>query len=287
MGLKKSTTGARFSQFLQPTLDAIKDLGGSARPAEVKEWILERLDLPDDYVNAVHKGGESKFGNDVDWARFYLVRAGLLDSSKRGVWSLTEAGTNAQIDANLAAQILRTVDNRAPAKAATNAEASSSCEGDAYVNEGLQLIRSLPPKGFERLCQRLLRESGFEEVNVTGRSGDGGIDGQGILKLNAFVSFRVLFQCKRYKESVGPDTVRDFRGAMAGRAEKGLILTTGYFTPQAEAEASRDGAQPIELVDGENLVNLLAELELGFRPIRSFELDAPFFRQFELISEPK
>ena len=139
----------------------------------------------------------------------------------------------------------------------------------------------LPPKGFESLCQRLLRESGFEEVHVTGRSGDGGIDGQGILKLNSFVSFRVLFQCKRYKESVGPSTVRDFRGAMAGRAEKGLILTTGYFTPQSEAEASRDGAQPIELVDGENLVRLLGELELGLKPVRSYEIDEQFFRQFE------
>src|SRR5205814_4720396 len=124
---------------------------------------------------------------------------------------------------------------------------------ESYLEVALRTIRALPPKGFEDLCQRLLRESGFEEVDVTGRSGDGGIDGQGILKLNSFVSFRVLFQCKRYKASVGPDTVRDFRGAMAGRAEKGIILTTGYFTPQAEAEASRDGAQPIELVDGESL----------------------------------
>jgi len=284
MGAKKTTTGARFSQFLQPTLDAIKDLGGSGRPSEVKEWILNSLDLPDDYINAVHKGGESKFGNDVDWARFYLVRAGYLDASKRGVWSLTEAGNRAKIDQQLAAQILRSVDNRGVTTAATRvAKVSSLGDADPYVEEGLQRIRSLPPRGFERLCQRLLRESGFEEVNVTGRSGDGGIDGQGILKLNSFVSFRVLFQCKRYKESVGPNTIRDFRGAMVGRAEKGLILTTGYFTPQAEAEASRDGAQPIELVDGENLVRLLAELDLGFNPIRSYEVDEQFFRQFESV----
>jgi len=99
------------------------------------------------------------------------------------------------------------------------------------------------------------------------------------------VSFRILFQCKRYKDSVGPDTVRDFRGAMAGRAEKGIILTTGYFTPQAETEASRDGAQPIELVDGESLVQLLGELELGLKPVRSYEIDENFFRQFETQSD--
>ena len=111
------------------------------------------------------------------------------------------------------------------------------------------------------------------------------LDGQGILKLNPFVSFRVLFQCKRYKESVGPSTVRDFRGAMAGRAEKGIVLTTGYFTPQAEAEASRDGAQPIELVDGEHLVRLLADLELGLKPVQSYELDESLFRQFEALPD--
>lgn len=279
MGSKKSTTGARFSQFLQPTLDAIKDLGGSARPSEVKEWILNKLSLPDDYLKAVNVGGESRFGNDVDWARFYLVRVGYLDASKRGVWSLTEAGNAAKIDAESATQILRL--NRGAEEHHRPAAATSSGDAEPYIEVGLDRIRALPPKGFENLCQRLLRESGFEEVNVTGRSGDGGIDGQGILKLNAFVSFRMLFQCKRYKESVGPNTVRDFRGAMAGRAEKGLILTTGYFTPQAEAEASRDGAQPIELVDGENLVRLLAALELGLKPVRSYEVDENFFRQFE------
>ncbi len=279
MGSKKSTTAARFSQFLQPTLDAIKDLGGSARPSEVKEWILNKLSLPDDYLKEINKGGESRFGNDVDWARFYLVRTGYLDASKRGVWSLTEAGKRIKIDAESAARIVRY--NREAADNQPSAATDLSGDAEPYIEAGLNRFRELPPKGFENLCQRLLRESGFEEVNVSGRSGDGGIDGQGILKLNSFVSFRVLFQCKRYKESVGPNTVRDFRGAMAGRAEKGLILTTGYFTPQAVAEASRDGAQPIELVDGESLVRLLAELELGLKPVRSYEVDQQFFRQFE------
>ena len=172
-----------------------------------------------------------------------------------------------------------------PEVAVSSAEPTSLEDTEPYIDRTLNRIRSLPPRGFESLCQRLLRESGFEEVHVTGRSGDGGIDGQGILKLNPFVSFRVLFQCKRYKESVGPSTVRDFRGAMAGRAEKGIVLTTGYFTPQAEAEASRDGAQPIELVDGEHLVRLLADLELGLKPVQSYELDESLFRQFEALPD--
>jgi restriction system protein len=281
MGLKKQTTNARFSQFLQPVLNAIRDLGGSARPSETKEWILRKLELPDDYVNSVHQGGESKFGNDVDWARYYLVRAGYLDASKRGVWSLTETGRIAKIDSSEAARILRTVEKRVATQEQRDVSSEADPDTKRYVEQALQILRTLPSKGFENLCQRLLRESGFEEVTVTGRSGDGGIDGQGILKINPFVSFRVLFQCKRFKDSVGPAVVRDFRGAMAGRADKGIILSTGYFTPQAELEASRDGAQPIELVDGESLVNLLGELELGLRPIKSFEVEERFFQQFE------
>ena len=125
-----------------------------------------------------------------------------------------------------------------------------------YQSELLDILKSLPPNGFERICQRLLRESGFEQVNVTGRSGDGGIDGIGVLQVNPFVSFKVLFQCKRYQGSVGSSTIRDFRGAMMGRADKGIIMTTGTFTMDAKKEARRDGVTPIELVDGEKLVEM-------------------------------
>ena len=121
----------------------------------------------------------------------------------------------------------------------------------------------MPPNAFERLCQRLLRESGFVEVEVTGKSGDGGIDGRGIIRLAGLISFPVLFQCKRYSGSVGSNVVRDFRGAMVGRVEKGLVLTTGHFTTDAQREATRDGATPIDLIDGELLMDKMKELELG------------------------
>jgi restriction system protein len=149
-----------------------------------------------------------------------------------------------------------------------------------YKEQLLNVLRQLPPSGFERLCQRLLRESGFEQVDVTGRSGDGGIDGIGIVKVNAFVTFKVLFQCKRYGRGVSCGQVRDFRGAMQGRADKGIILTTGAFTKDAHAEAVRDGVPPIELVDGEQLVELFEELELGLVPRKTYDIDAAFFEQF-------
>ena len=150
-----------------------------------------------------------------------------------------------------------------------------------YRGELIDLLLKLPPSGFERLSQRLLREAGFIQVVVTGSSGDGGIDGYGTLQINPLVSFKVLFQCKRYTKSVSPSHVRDFRGAMAGRADKGIIITTGTFTAEARREASRDGVPPIELIDGEKLVDMLEHLELGLKPVTTYEIDELFFVEFK------
>ncbi|HEY5064405.1 MAG TPA: restriction endonuclease [Xanthobacteraceae bacterium] len=128
----------------------------------------------------------------------------------------------------------------------------------------LEALLAIEPSAFERLCQRILRESGFVKVEVTGRSGDGGIDGTGVLRLN-LLSFQVLFQSKRYRGSVGSSVVRDFRGAMVGRADKGLIITTGTFTADARKEATRDGAPAIDLVDGDALCDLLKTLKIGVK----------------------
>jgi restriction system protein len=145
----------------------------------------------------------------------------------------------------------------------------------------IELLHKLSPGGFERLSQRILREAGFTHVVVTGRSGDDGIDGHGTLQINPLVSFKVLFKCKRYRKSVSPSHVRDFRGAIAGRADKGIIVTTGTFTADARREASRDGVAAIELIDGEKLVDMLAHLELGLKPVTSYEIDQSFFNEFK------
>ena len=144
----------------------------------------------------------------------------------------------------------------------------------------LKVLQSLTPHGFEKICQRLLRESGFENVVVTGQSHDGGIDGYGTLELNPFVSFRVLFQCKRYKGTVSRAHVGDFRNAMLGRAEKGIIMTTGTFSNDAVKEANRDGAPQVELVDGEKLVDMFKKVELGVKPRVVYEVDLPFFEPY-------
>jgi restriction system protein len=287
---KSKEEGAQFVQYFGPVLDALRALGGSGKPDEVVERIAEDLKVSDETQNESLPSGELRYRNQVHWARFYLVREGLLDSSRRGVWSLTELGAATRLSQEQARGIfLKWVrifqeQRKAQAKDLSPieeevAEALNEAPND-HPQAVLKVLQGLSPPGFERFSQRILRESGFSQVVVTGRSNDGGIDGFGTLEINTLVSFKVLFQCKRYQGSVNPSQVRDFRGAMAGRADKGIILTTGTFTAEARREAARDGAPPIELVDGEKLVRMLEELELGLKPKTVFEIDDQFFEQF-------
>jgi restriction system protein len=279
--------GPKFVQYFDPVLQALKQLGGSARPGEVVEVVARLKGVSEAQRQEVLQSGALRFDNQVAFARQYLVWGGYLDSSKRGVWSLTEKGLACPgLSDTEAIQVFR--EQHALHSSAARKDEADAADGEAplaelpegYKAQLLNVLRHLPPGGFERLCQRLLRESDFEQVQVTGRSGDGGIDGIGIVKVNAFVTFKVLFQCKRYAGGVSAGHVRDFRGAMQGRADKGIILTTGTFTKDAHAEAVRDGVPPIELVDGEQLVELFEQLELGLLPRKTYDVDAVFFEQF-------
>jgi len=290
MAKRKNEEGAQFVKYFGPLLEALRKLGGSGSPNEVVEQIATDLGLSDEVQNDLLPSGEPRFRNQVAWARFYLVREGLLDSSRRGVWSLTERGRATSLTHEQAREIflrwVKIFQEQRRAKAATEepiaelvAEGTGGPSND-YRGEALELLLALPPEGFERLSQRLLREAGFTQVVVTGQSGDGGIDGYGTLQINPLVSFKVLFQCKRYAKSVAPSHIRDFRGAMAGRADKGIVITTGSFSTEARREASRDGVPPIELIDGEKLIDMLENLELGLRPVTTYELDHVFFSEF-------
>ena len=290
MAKRKNTEGTKFLRYFGPVLDALRKLGGSGSPDEVVEQIAADLGLSDDEQNETVPSGGSRLKTNVAWARFYLVREGLLDSSKRGVWSLTEQGRSTHVSVEQAGEIfsrwVKVFDVQRKSKSTDTepiaeqvAEASGAPSKD-YRAEALQVLLALPPAGFERLAQRLLREAGFTQVAVTGQTGDGGIDGYGTLQINHLFSFKVLFQCKRYTNSVSSPQVRDFRGAMAGRADKGIIITTGTFTAEAKREATRDGVPPIELIDGDKLLDMLENLELGLRPVTTFEVDHGFFAEF-------
>lgn len=299
--------GSEFAQWINPVLNALNELGGSARPREVVELVARNEQVADEVLDRINPAGGQRFPNQVHWARYYLAEAGYIDRSRHGVWKLTEKGSNVgKLSETAIKALVEEVQERTEKiklanspllqegqKNLTRAETSfenSTAESSEelapeqeerdYRTRLLEILQTLPPAGFERICQRLLREAGFEQVVVTGKSGDGGIDGHGVLSLNAFVSFRVLFQCKRYVGSVAPSHVRDFRGAMQGRADKGLILTTGSFTSEARREATRDGAPPIELVDGEKLIELFAKLDLGLRPVTTYDIDDNFFAEY-------
>ena len=290
MAKAKTTEGTKFLRYFGPLLNALRKLGGSGRPDEVVEQIAADMQLSDDEQNDVVPSGASRLKTNVAWARFYLVREGLLDSSKRGIWSLTEKARTTHLTVEQAGEIfarwVKVFDEQRKSKSTLTepiaeqvAEASGATPND-YREEALKVLLSLPPAGFERLAQRILREAGFTQVTVTGKSGDGGIDGFGTLQINHPVSFKVLFQCKRYSKSVSSPEVRDFRGAMAGRADKGIVISTGTFTSEAKKEASRDGVPPIELIDGEKLIDMLESLEIGLRPITTYEVDHGFFIEF-------
>lgn len=293
MAKAKNSEGTKFLRYFGPLLDALRKLGGSGRPDEVVEQIATDMRLSEDEQNDIVPSGGSRLKTNVAWARFYLVREGLLDSSKRGIWSLTEKGRTAHLTVEQAGEIFarwvkvfdqqrKSRNNQSEPIAEQVAEATGAAPND-YRVEALQVLLSLPPAGFERLAQRILREAGFTQVTVTGQSGDGGIDGYGTLQINDLVSFKVLFQCKRYTKSVSSPEVRDFRGAMAGRADKGIVITTGTFTAEAKKEASRDGVPPIELIDGERLIDMLENLEIGLKPVTTYEVDHGFFTEFRQV----
>lgn len=269
-------------------MKVLKKLGSSGQPGEVTDAVIEYLNISEEEQSQVLKNGSSRVRNQIAWARFYLVKAGYIDASRRGVWALTEKGRTLSLTPKRVLQLVKSVQSSKSTKSAKRDEVESIVENissECFEEEPdtpalLDVLMSLTPDGFERLTQRLLRESGFEQVVVTRKTNDGGIDGYGTLQINAFVSFTVLFQCKRYSGSVSSPQVRDFRGAMAGRADKGIIITTGTFTSEAVKEARRDGVPPIELVDGEKLVSLFEALQLGVMPKTVYEVDTAFFDNY-------
>jgi restriction system protein len=270
--------GGEFSRFIKPLIEILREIGGSGSSREVTDAVIDKMNLSEDELSEILKNGASRVRNQVAWARQYCVSADLIDSSKRGVWSLTEQGFKHPLDADDIYNIVKSVRVTKPNATKTNYE--ELIDTEPHETELLEILKSLSPAGFERICQRLLRESGFEQVVVTGKTNDGGIDGHGVLKLNPLVSFNVIFQCKRYKDSVSSPQIRDFRGAMAGRADKGIFITTGRFTQEAKKEARRDGVPPIELVDGEMLVNMFEQYELGVKPVTTYEIEHKFFNEY-------
>lgn len=271
---KKDDLVPQYDQMIIPTVEALKLLGGSGSIEEINEAVYKIKHFDEEILEIPHD--ENGFQTEVEyrlaWARTYLKKFGLLDNSTRGVWALVDSEIDtSQLNSDEIVRFVREQTRKPKTEQPKNSklrneEVEEEIEDQIDWKQNLiSVLLEIDPSAFERLCQRLLRESGFIQVEVTGKSGDGGIDGKGIVRINGFLSFHVFFQCKRYRGSVGSGDIRDFRGAMQGRADKGLFITTGNFTRESIKEATRDGAPPIDLIDGEQLCEKLKEFNLGVK----------------------
>jgi len=257
----------KYDDLFNPVLKALQQLGGSGTNIEIEDEIGKILNLSDEEAEDIHRGNTTKVTYRSAWAKNYLKRYGIVENSARGVWALTARGrATKEVDKEAVKKMVKNIEliNGNDLKKEEECIDSDKNNIDiGWEEELISILKMLEPSAFERLSKRLLRELGFQSVEVTGKTGDGGIDGVGAIKINGVLSFNVVFQCKRYSGSVSSGAIRDFRGAMIGRAEKGLFITTGVFTRDAKTEARRDGAPAIDLIDGNEFAKRLKELNLG------------------------
>ncbi len=274
----------KYDDLFNPLLSALHELGSSASITEQEQKVADVLNLSEADLEEPHDGNRTKFSYNLAWARTYLKRFGMIENSSRGVWALTANGQKTTKISKAAVKRKVQKEDRKRREAKKTQDYDKVAEELGWEVELLDTVKKMAPEAFERLCQRILRESGFIQVEVTGRTGDGGIDGRGVVKLGTILSFHVHFQCKRFKDTVSSPVIRDFRGAMVGRADKGIIITTGTFTRDAKAEALRDGAPPLDLIDGDDLVKMLKEYRLGTtvqeKIVEDVTVDSEWFRTY-------
>lgn len=273
---KKKCPGYQF--FIKPTIDALYQLGGSGANSEIYKKVIKNTKLSEDVIDEMHSFTMTEVEYKLMWARTYLKNYGAIENSKQGVWALTSKGAAMAKQNNVdVKEIIRFTNNKNSSSRNQSTEIDPSSETKGWRERITDILLNMSPYAFEKLAQRLLRECGFSDVDVTKKSGDGGIDGTGKLRINGIFSFNVAFQCKRYKGAVGAPEIRDFRGSLSTNIEKGVLITTGSFTCAALEEASCEGKRLIDLMDGEDLIDKLAEYGIGLNEVKSYEIDMDFF----------
>lgn len=297
MGRERKNLSPTYTELIIPTYDALKQLGGSGTNNEIYERVIVNLNLSDEVLDEPHLGSlnQSEVEYQLAWARTYLKNYGIIVNSARSVWSITsEYASELTVSAKeiVAFTVQKNAKKREMAKSNDKPDGKmDKPEDDIDSNDDVEfpdevkpwrqqlanVLQNMDPYGFERLSQRLLRECGFTQVSVTKKSGDGGIDGTGKLKINGIVSFNVAFQCKRYKGLVSSGDIRDFRGSLTTDVEKGIFITTGSFSKAAKDEATTPGKKQIDLIDGEEFISKLAEYSIGVKEVKTYEIDEDFF----------
>lgn len=286
---KKTKKSPTYRLLIQPVYDALLKLGGSGTNEEIYNQVVSDLKLPDDVLDESHLGSENQteLAYQLAWARTYLKNYGIVENAGRSVWAVTtKYTTRVELDPKevIAFTSKRNNKNENVSEDVLPEETINIEEQSDFPEEVRpwrvklsEVLTNMDPYGFERLTQRLLRACGFSQVSVTKKSGDGGIDGKGKLKINGIFSFNVAFQCKRYKGAVGAADIRDFRGSLTTDIEKGIFITTGTFTKAARDEASNPGKQQIDLIDGEEFINKIVEYKIGVKEVIIYEIDEEFF----------
>lgn len=279
---KQKKTCPGYKHFFLPVLKALDALGGSGSNDEIYKQVVTNEHIPASVLDEMHSFTQTEVEYKLAWARTYLRNYRAIDSSKQRVWALTAKGRQivkaGQIDAKEVAQFTNKKHGVADVTEQDDVPVAEKKDWREQVSE---ILQQMNPYAFEKLSQRLLRECGFSEVQVTKKSGDGGIDGVGKLRIKGIFSFNVAFQCKRYKGQVGAPEIRDFRGSLGTNIEKGVLITTGIFTNAAKEEASSEGKRLIDLMDGNEFINKLAEYGIGLHEVTSYEVDEDFFNSIE------
>lgn len=293
MAKKKKIKSPTQLELVEPTFSALVELGGSATISEIYECVVAMLKLPDSVIDEPHKGNASQqteLEYQLAWARTRLKNYGAISNSKRGVWMITpEFADKTSISRSDVTEHIK----KTKLAGKTDAEAEKILNDGDPTDDGIDTpeelepwkteladtLHNMNPYAFERLAMLLLRECGFSQVRVTKKSGDGGIDGTGKLRINGIFSFNVAFQCKRYTGSVSAGDIRDFRGSLTTDIEKGIFITTGTFTRAAREEASNAGKQQIDLIDGTEFIGKLIEYRLGVTEKTIYEVDKAFFEK--------
>lgn len=293
MAKKKKIKSPTQLELVEPTFKALRELGGSANINEIRDKVIEMLHLSDEVVDEQHYGNASQqteLEYQLAWARTRLKTYGAIINSKRGVWMITPAFADREI---VTREEITEFIKKTKLTGKTESEATEIANDDDPTNDNIgvpeelepwrvelaETLHNMDPFAFERLSMLLLRECGFSQVSVTKKTGDGGIDGTGKLRINGIFSFNVAFQCKRFIGSVSAGDIRDFRGSLTTDIEKGVLITTGTFTKAAREEASNAGKQQIDLIDGEEFINKLIEYGLGVKEKTIYEVDKTFFEK--------
>ncbi len=283
-------SGAAY--YLPKIVVTLRELGGVAKTSMVRSAIVDQMIANGETIDETEiSNGEPKYQTDMRFARMHLVNAGKLEPTEisgRGIWQLTRAGWDMPLDSATAAALC----GKTPANAFTQAQLQEPIQ-DELPGVGLgdleirNLLLDLSDSGFERLCAAIMTANNAEAITVTGKAGDGGIDGTATFSVDslALISFRVAWQCKKYApdNKVSPHEIREFRGALDHGFQHGVFFTTSSFTLKAEEEARRAGQVPIKLIGLTGLIKMLQAKELGLtkQPDGSYQVQYPYFEKFK------